>query len=135
MKDEYLKVLEELEKQNYRFKCYYNTCIKLLDYELSEKSNINEKKIYIYGCGEIGKRYYRIIKNLANVIAFIDRSAEDNEYEFEGIKVIGLDKLNDNVEFDYIIITLEDLYQVISDELIKYQIDKHKIKSIDEVIC
>lgn len=135
MKNGYLKVLGELEKQNYRLRCYYNTCIKLLDYELSEKNNINRKTIYIYGCGEIGKRYYKIIKNLANVIAFIDKSAKENEYEFEGIKVMTLDNIDNSVDFDYIVITLEDLYQVISDQLVRVGIDKHKIRSIDEIIC
>lgn len=134
MQEGYLKVLAELEKQNYRLGCYYNTCIKLLDYRLSEKNNINGKNVYIYGCGDIGKRYYRIIKDFVNVIAFIDQSAKENEYEFEGIKVISLDNLNNNIEFDYVIITLEDLYEIIKNDLRKKEVDAKKIKSIDEMI-
>ena len=138
MKENYVNLIKSLEKQNYRLECYYNTCIKLLDYELeNKKSNFNSiggKKIYIYGCGEIGKRYYKIIKDKTNVIAFIDQSAKENSYKCEGINVISLDKINSNDEFDYIIITLEDLYQVIYDDLIRNGMAEEKIKGIDEMI-
>lgn len=135
MKDGYIKILEVLEKQNYRLKCYYNTCIKLLDYEVNDCDIICGKKIYIYGCGDIGKRYYKIIKNYANVIAFIDQSPQNNLYKYEDIDVISLNKFNNNISFDYIVITLEDLYQAINDDLIGIGIDSDKIKSIDEIIC
>lgn len=135
MKDGYIKILEVLEKQNYRLKCYYNTCIKLLDYEVNDFDIIFGKKIYIYGCGDIGKRYYEIIKNYADVIAFIDQSPQNNLYKYEDIDVISLNEFNNNIKFDYIVITLEDLYQAINDDLIGIGIDADKIKSIDEIIC
>ncbi len=134
MKSEYIKILEVLEKENYRLKCYYNTCIKLLDYKVNKYDIICGKKIYIYGCGDIGKRYYKIIREWVNVVAFIDQSANNNEYRYDDSKVISLNDIDINIDFDYIIITLEDLYQRISDDLIKKGISIGKIKSIDEMI-
>ena len=136
MESNYIKVLEKLEKQNYRLKCYYNTCIKLLDYDFKNKNieGDGKKRKYIYGCGDIGKRYYKIIKNSSNVLGFIDQSAKENTYKYEDVDVISLEKLDINSDFDYIVITIEDMYQIIYDDLINMGISSEKIKSIDEMI-
>ncbi|AQR96999.1 hypothetical protein [Clostridium saccharoperbutylacetonicum] len=138
MQENYLKLIEQLEKQKYKFKSYYNSCITLLEFESRSDNNkfekLEGKKIFIYGCGDIGKRFYHIVKNSMNVIGFIDKSARDNQYKYDDKIVVSIDKLNYIEEYDYVVVTLNDIYQIIYDDLLKNGVRDEKIKSLEEIL-
>lgn len=114
---------------------YYNNILEKNAYYLRQKiwffpySSIPKKSnVVIYGAGDVGRDYYRQIKEseYCNIVLWVDRNYK--EVKLEGLPVESCDRINETF-YDYIIIATVE--QVIHDsivrDLIHMGIDKEKI--------
>ena len=70
----------------------YDLLIKILDKDWDNVSLPN--KIMIYGAGNIGKQFYRMIKNKCEIVAFIDKYKSG--LMLDGVSVFNVEE----IEFD-----------------------------------
>lgn len=72
-------------------------------YCLSEKTSIFDKRIVIFGAGQVGRDYYMALKDIAIIVGWIDSKKPSNA-------IMDINTIND-VYFDYVIIaTRSELY-------------------------
>ena len=92
-------------------------------YNFSDPEILQNKKIIIYGAGEVGKDYYSRLIRYTNVevVAWADSYKKQNYYEY--IKLIRKEEIK-NYNFDYVIIAVKN----------KENADEIK-KNISSIIC
>lgn len=118
-----LKSLERSNNNNALFTRLLNNFYKRLD----EMTWVN-KKVVLYGYGNIGKLIYEKYSNYITDV--IDRNAIRLN-EKEDIVIHNIEDIR-NIEFDYIVITVLGKEKEISTDLIeKYKIDNSKIITIE----
>ena len=92
-------------------------------------TSYKKKKIIIYGFGHWGKEYWRQmqLEPDVEVLFFIDKRYE--EYRSFRYPIYSIDILKEDVDFDFILISLENpsLSKQVTEELERYGIDKAKI--------
>lgn len=91
--------------------------------------------IALYGIGDLGEIIFWDLKNSKiNLKYIIDKKADEFFTEFNGIKVVPLEKINKEDKVDIILITNILKYNEILDNLEKVNVDINKILHINQVI-
>ena len=99
---------------------------QLLIYGCSMIDQISNKRVVLYGAGQVGKAYYRQIKRNedCNLVLWVDKDWEKNKDK----RVEAPQKVVD-VEFDLLVIAIkrQELAEEITKELLGMGIQKEKI--------
>ena len=92
---------------------------------LSNVSQIQGKKILLYGAGKVGKSFYNQIKSggICDIVLWVDKNNYDIKKEVYPVTHI-LD-----VDYDYLLIAVRDeiFFSKIKEDLLSYGIDPAKI--------
>lgn len=106
----------------------YQTLLKLTDCEINNM-DIPEKVI-IYGAGNIGRRFYKIIKGKCEVKCFIDKDCAGEV--IDRIPVQRLEEVGRGEQVSYIVTPTYDFQNIFED--IKAHDDNAKIISLDSIL-
>ncbi len=106
----------------------YQTLLKLTDCEINNM-DIPEKVI-IYGAGNIGRRFYKIIKGKCEVKCFIDKDCAGEV--IDRIPVQRLEEVGRGEQVSYIVTPTYDFQNILED--IKAHDDSAKIISLDSIL-
>lgn len=106
----------------------YQTLLKLTDCEINNM-DIPEKVI-IYGAGNIGRRFYKIIKGKCEVKCFIDKDCAGEV--IDRIPVQRLEEVGRGEQVSYIVTPTYDFQNIFED--IKAHDDSAKIISLDSIL-
>ena len=103
-------------------------CVLVPRYEFPNISDINGKRIVLYGAGKVGQNYYNHICKYPEIkiVAWADRKYEDFHFDYR--KVIDRDSIRD-YDFDLLIIAVlnESVAESIKKELVQVGISEDKI--------
>lgn len=91
-----------------------------------DKVSVN-KKMILYGAGTVGQTYYHQLKkiNYANEIIWIDKNFE----VYKDLGVLGVDVINQTMEYDYVVIAILDknTVETVKIDLINRGVEESKI--------
>ncbi len=92
-------------------------------------ANANEKKLIVYGAGELGKTRYNFNKylKLDDIYCFCDKNADKQQAGFYGKKVISPEELVTSYKDYYLLIESKYYYQEIYDYLVSNGFNKENV--------
>lgn len=104
--------------------------------DVVQEFDLKNKNIVIWGAGRFIKRFYLILhylemKGCINIINYVDSSKEKEGTSFQEKKVLSPQMLSE-VNFDYIVVGVEEKYHEIHDQIIELGIEESKIMNYDQ---
>lgn len=95
----------------------------------------NDKVVFIFGCTDLGKNAYRIVKdiNISVPVIFIDNSLEKQRDLFCGEKVYGIEQIDFTSDNPYYIIASYSFCKEMESQLLERTVKREYILQPDEI--